>query len=443
MKSEAIDQLIEQAVFAESKERRAEARAKIYQQALARNIVPASIHDFYLARAQERLPLNFTVPAFNLRGMTYLTARAAFKAALDQKVGAMIFELAASEMVYTAQTPAEYLIVIMAAALREGWTGPLFIQGDHFQAKASQPGVPVGGQIEGLKNLISEALSFGFYNIDLDMSTLVDLDQVKVEDQQQPNSHYTALLTEYIRQQQPAGATVSVGGEIGHIGGKNSTVEDLRAFLDQYLVELAGEAVGLSKISVQTGSHHGGVVKADGTLADLDIDFSVLSTISHVARQEYQVAGAVQHGASTLPDEYLGKFARHEAIEVHLATGFQNLIMDHEDFPAELLAEIYDWLAKNKKAELQPDWTTDQFNYKLRKKAWGPFKKQLWQLPSEAQSELRTSLVQRFSQIFEKLNVTQTQALVRSIIKPVPVTKTREDFLTTSVISDQFEQLAD
>lgn len=443
MKPEVIDQLVEQAVFAEDNEQRAEARAKIYQQALARDIIPASIHDFYLARAQERLPLNFTVPAFNLRGMTYLTAGAAFKAALDQKVGAMIFELAASEMVYTAQTPAEYLIVIMAAALREGWTGPLFIQGDHFQAKVSQSGVPAEDQIEGLKKLISEVLSFGFYNIDLDMSTLVDLDQATVEAQQLPNSHYTVLLTEYIRQQQPAGMTVSVGGEIGHIGGKNSTVDDLRAFLDQYRVELAAEAVGLSKISVQTGSHHGGVIEADGTLADLEIDFSVLSKISRVARHEYQVAGAVQHGASTLPTNYLAEFAHHEAIEVHLATGFQNLIMDHPNFPVALLTKVYDWLAQNKKTERQADWTTKQFNYKLRKKAWGPFKKQFWQLPSEVQSELRTSLIQRFNQIFEKLNVTQSQALVRSIIKPVPIAKTKEDFLFKSILGDQFEELAD
>ncbi len=443
MKPEIIDQLVQEAVFAETQEKKAVARAKIYQLALAKGVVPASIHDFYLARAQERLPLDFTVPAFNLRGLSYLTARAAFAAAVNQQVGALIFELAASEMVYTAQTPAEYLVVVMAAALREGWNGPLFIQGDHFQAKAEAPGVPAAGQIERLKSLITEALSFGFYNIDLDMSTLVDLGQADVINQQQPNSQYTSQLTEFIRQQQPQGVTVSIGGEIGHIGGKNSTVEELRAFLDQYQAELAAGAVGLSKISVQTGSHHGGVVKADGSLADLEIDFSVLRDTSRVARNEYQIAGAVQHGASTLPDEFLSEFARHEAIEVHLATGFQNIMMDHPSFPQELLSEIYQWLEQNRQAEREDGWTDEQFYYKLRKKAWGPFKSRIWQLSAEAQLEIKNSLLMRFAQIYEELNVVQTQALIRAIVKPVAISKTKKDFMVRSRISHEFEQLAD
>ena len=37
-----------------------------------------------------------------------------------------------------------------------------------------------------------------------------------------------------IRDLEPAGITISVGGEIGEVGGKNSTVEELRAFMDGY-----------------------------------------------------------------------------------------------------------------------------------------------------------------------------------------------------------------
>jgi len=52
-----------------------------------------------------------------------------------------------------------------------------------------------------------------------------------------------------------------------------------------------------------------------------------------VAREKYKMGGTVQHGASTLPDEMFHKFKEHGAVEVHLATGFQNLIFDHPYFP--------------------------------------------------------------------------------------------------------------
>ena len=43
-----------------------------------------------------------------------------------------------SEIAYTDQRPAEYVAVMIAAALREGFPGPLFIQGDHCQVNAKK-----------------------------------------------------------------------------------------------------------------------------------------------------------------------------------------------------------------------------------------------------------------------------------------------------------------
>src|SRR5674476_1269786 len=65
---------------------------------------------------------------------------------------------------------------------------------------------------------------------------------------------------------------------------------------------------GLSKISVQSGTTHGGTVLPDGTIADVKIDFETLRNLSEVARKEYGLAGAVQHGASTLRDADFNHF---------------------------------------------------------------------------------------------------------------------------------------
>src|SRR5690606_24513068 len=94
---------------------------------------PASIHDLYMA-AGRREYSNITTPAINVRGMAYDVARNIYQAMAATNTKQVIFELARSEMGYTEQRPGEYASVILAAAIREGYTGPVFIQGDHYQA---------------------------------------------------------------------------------------------------------------------------------------------------------------------------------------------------------------------------------------------------------------------------------------------------------------------
>src|SRR3989449_5994687 len=90
-----------------------------------------------------------------------------------------------------------------------------------------------------------------------------------------------------------------------------------------------GRYAGISKISVQTGTSHGGVVLPDGSMAKVQIDLEALRALSLEARTVYALGGAVQHGASTLPAEAFGHFPACEAIEIHLATNFQNIVFDH------------------------------------------------------------------------------------------------------------------
>ena len=110
---------------------------KIFDIAYKKGIYPSSIHEFYMARGKGEFS-GFTVPAINLRSLTYDLARAIFRVAKKNNSGAFIFEIAKSEMGYTAQPPVEYSAVILAAAIKEGHTGPVFIQGDHFQANAKK-----------------------------------------------------------------------------------------------------------------------------------------------------------------------------------------------------------------------------------------------------------------------------------------------------------------
>ncbi len=89
-----------------------------------------------------------------------------------------------------------------------------------------------------------EALGAGFYNIDIDSSTIVDLQRATITEQQSSTTERCAELTAFIREHEPDGVMVSVGGEIGEVGGKNSTVEDLDAFMTDIQQRLSETADG-------------------------------------------------------------------------------------------------------------------------------------------------------------------------------------------------------
>jgi len=416
--SPAMDKLAYTAVFGEPDDRE-DARWLIWEIGQGVGVQPSSIHDLYLARGRG-LTGGFTVPAMNIRGMAYDTGRSIFRCAVKLKVGALILEIARSEIAYTDQRPAEYVAVMLAAALREGFRGPVFIQGDHFQVNAKKFAVDPVTEVNGVKQLAREAIAAGFYNIDVDTSTLVDLSKPTLKEQQRTNYEQGVELALTVRELQPKGVNISIGGEIGEVGTENSTVEELVTYMDGFNETLAKRAPGtegLSKISVQSGTTHGGVVLADGSIADVKIDFDTLARLSKVAREKYGLSGAVQHGASTLPDTAFHNFPRTETAEIHLATNFQTMLFDN--IPEALRKEIYDWLNVNAKDERKASDSDEQFIYKTRKKAIGPFKKRFWDLPADVKARLAKAYDEKFSFLFTQLAVVNTRQTVDRFVKPV------------------------
>jgi fructose/tagatose bisphosphate aldolase len=417
LRAEAMDLLAYNAVFAESAEVRGTCRYLIRKCAEAVGCGLASIHDFYMAMGRGEVP-PMTVPAINIRGLPYDTARAVARAGRKLDATAFIFEIAKSEIGYTFQRPSEYAAVMLAACVREGHEGPVFVQGDHFQVNARKYAADPQGALEEVRTLIREAVPAGFYNIDIDTSTLVDLSHATVAEQQRANFEHAAELTALVRELEPDGVTVSVGGEIGEVGEKNSTVEEFEAFMEGYLAALPPGLAGISKISVQTGTSHGGVPLADGTVAEVALDFGVLKDISVVARNKYGLSGTVQHGASTLPDESFHQFVQNDASEVHLATGFQNMIYESRHLPEDLKAEVFDWLKENCAGERKEGQTEAQFLYKTRKKGFGPFRERFWTLPESVRGPIGDELEAKLTFLFEQLSVGGSTALVSKYVRP-------------------------
>ena len=408
-----IDELIYTAVFSGDDGAKSEARKQIHLLARKHGAIASSILPLYDAVARGAVK-GFTVPAFNIRGLTYDLARALFRAALQHEVGAFVFEIARSEIGYTEQRPAEYAACVLAAAIKEGFKGPVFIQGDHFQASAKKWATAEGraAEMKALESLIDEAMAAEFYNIDIDTSTLVDLSLPTRDEQQWANYEATAHLARYIRERQPKGIEISIGGEIGEVGKYNTTPDELRAYMNGLDRLLGKDIRGISKISVQTGTSHGGVPLADGTIAQAKIDFNVLRETTRIGRAEYGIAGAVQHGASTLPESVFNRFPENEAVEIHLATGFQNMTLDCAAFPARMKSEIAAWCHQNCADERKSGESEEQFIYKTRKKAFGPFKRRMWEMDDAAKREIVSEIEAKFSFLMEKLGVYGSREVV-------------------------------
>jgi fructose/tagatose bisphosphate aldolase len=402
------------------------ARWIVWETSQALGCPSASIHDLYMARGRGEVG-GFTVPAINLRTQVFDMAAAACRAAEGLDAGSVIFELARSEQEYTFQRPGEYITSVLAGAIATGWRGPVFVQGDHYQFNAKKYADDPEGVTDTLRQATLSALEVGYGNIDIDSSTLVDLSFESVDEQQRTNYQRAAELAALIRENEPAGLTVSIGGEIGEVGKQNSTEEELRSYLGGFRRELgrrAGSAaIGLSKVSVQTGTSHGGVPLPGGGVAEVKLDFGTLERLSAVCR-EHGLAGAVQHGASTLPDELFHRFPEVETAEIHLATGFQNLLYDHPAFPRELHERIEAWCFANAADERKESETDSQFVYKTRKKALGENKRALWELATK--DEIIADQEKKFRYLFEQLRVVGTRSLVQRFVtaprqsRPVP-----------------------
>ncbi len=427
-RSDAIRDLAWTAAFTEDTATAEAAQWIVWEASQELGAASASIQALYDARARGEVS-GFTVPAINLRAQVFDMARTVFEAAAAADVGTVILELARSEQTYTVQRPIDYSTAVLAGAIAAGWRSPVFIQGDHYQFNAKKYAADPESMTEEIRRACRLAIDAGYRNIDIDSSTLVDLTKPNVDEEQHENYRRAAELTALIRTLEADGVTVSVGGEIGEVGTQNSTVAELRAYLDGYRRELdarAPGAIGISKVSVQTGTSHGGIPLPDGGVAAVKLDFEVIRELGVVAR-EYGLAGAVQHGASTLPDELFHHVPAVETAEIHLATGFQNALYEHPAFPASLHKEIEAWCFANAADERKPGQTDDQFVYTTRKKAIGPFKRQLWDLATKDES--RASPRRKISVLFTELRVNGTRDMVAAYIRPAALHRPLPDGL--------------
>ncbi|PIU14982.1 hypothetical protein COT20_02240 [bacterium (Candidatus Gribaldobacteria) CG08_land_8_20_14_0_20_39_15] len=298
-----------------------------------RKVFVSSIAPFYKNFVRASLE-KFSVPAFNLRILTFDSARALFKAAKKCRTNLFIIELAQSEMNYTKQSPKYFSKNILKAAEAEDYKEQIFLQADHFRPNAN------------LEKLIKKSIKAGFYNIDIDCSSLSLSENIKE----------TNYYIEFIKKCQPKGLEINIGGELGDIGSSNTRAEELEEFLQK--------VKGINKVAVQTGTVHG----KGGA-----IDWQLVQNLSQIAKK-YGLAGIVQHGASTLSEADLRRLPQCGVREVHLATKIMQTILEHPSFP-----------------------------YKISKQEIGAFKDKINKIPQAVKNKIMEAVEEKFLYFFNCL----------------------------------------
>ena len=392
------------------REKRKKLAVQILNLTWEKGLYPASISPVYQALGKGELA-PMTIPAFNVRGLTYPLARAIWQAALQTECGPIIFELAPSESSGCDQTFEEYAAMVMAAAFKEGYRGPVFLQGDHFSVDHLSDAEP-------LTELAIQVIESGFYQIDIDGSHQYNARADQLTEFHSPNAEVTAKIITALRQKQPSDIHLTLGGEVGEIGGRNTTVEDLVAFHTELDKFLPNGVSGLDKISAQTGTTHSGIVLPDGTTGKMNVDFGLINELAQQARQ-FDWSGMVQHGASTLQLEDLAQLPEAGVIEVHLATQIQNILFDHPAFPVELRDQMKRELtasargAEGDHLETSEDLSEAQRFYQARWAAWGIYKTQLWQLEPSVIDQVEDSLTDWATHIFQSLKVAHRNQVLK------------------------------
>jgi fructose/tagatose bisphosphate aldolase len=405
--SSAIDELVYDSQFAEA-EIAKKAHGVIYELAKAHGCPSSSIRTYYEAIRDGKTPV-FTTPAINQRAMTYDIARLLLRLMQKHHIGAIVFEISHSESGYTDQTYQEFSSAVLAAGIKENFKGPIFLQADHTQVTKEKFSADYLHELNDLKDLIRSALSAHLYNIDIDASTLVDYSKSTVEEQQKDNIIVTSELMNTVRMHEPADIPVSVGGEVGHIGDTNTTPEEVQVFLSGVAQKSSKD--GLQKLSIQTGTKHGGDIDEHGNTLPMPVDFSLINTLGEVVKKEFSLCGVVQHGASTLPLEDFSKFPDNHTLEIHLATGIQNIVFDN--LPEQLKQEMLTWVEQSMPKE--DNMTLEQHLYRNRKKSLGQFKKQMWDMPDGDKQAILDGLTTYFESLFTSLQISNTSNVLTSL----------------------------
>ena len=203
-----------------------------------------------------------------------------------------------------------------------------------------------------MKQLALEAVTAGFYNIDVDTSTLVDLSKPDLASQQRLN--YETCVD--IAQVQFASSSRRASRSRSAARSARSALRTARSksCARSWTASTARSPNGARR--APTGSRRSACSPGRRTAASYfpmarsrtsQLDLNTLARLSKDARERVRAGGSRAARSVDAPGLRVPQLPHTETAEIHLATNFQNMLFDH--LPGALRQEIYEWLRENAK----------------------------------------------------------------------------------------------
>ena len=373
---EFVERLARTSALAPGIKTRKTAAFYIRAAAEAKNIWFDSLSVFYEHSCSRKFS-GLVIPAFNIPGMTFSIARIIFRSYRKYNTGPFIFQLSPLEMADTAQTPWEYSACILAAAMRERYSGPIFIQcnaiklSDHISPDSSPD------RFEPLAILLKDCINAGFYHFVLDDSVIDSLEQSELFSCADFGDTWFSL----IRKNSPRVLDIQTGIELV----KSPLHPDKQNDLEQYTQWIQSELIQRqAECSVSK-------ILRPFELCENGNDDSEKQNRSH-----FHVAYCERRKSKSKTQQWTETGVQ----ELHSRRLFQDIIFDHPEFPLGLKEQLRVHLTQEYTIGTKPDWTDDQFYTKLRSRAWRSYKKALWSLDDRTKAIILGELEKTINHYF-------------------------------------------
>ena len=409
------DRLIYNAVFHPDIQIKGTSRWLIKAIAQASQIFPASLNgvlDFSKQQGNMRL----SIPVFQLPGFSYTMARAIFRAARENNARAFIFEMDSNQISHANQTLGEYSTIVAAAAVREGFKGPIFIQGNHILAHKRDFQQNPNQEKECLKKSINNAINCGFFNLWLDTFQVALPTQMGTKKNLNSIALLYAEITDSVRTLEPQGLDISLGCKLNPFQELCLEEQDIKEFMEYFqttLQSLNPGAKGISKLGFSPESNSS-TPKQINQPHELEyLDPNTLIRLSKYANEKYGLVTRLNLKPSDISQNTLKRFSGIGNAELKIQLEYQALIIDHHDFPSEFKGEL-NFNFPNRVEE-------EKIRSPISHKAFGIFKEKFWTLPEPLQQDISKELETTVSSLFKTLQIGNTQEWVFPLPSSPPV----------------------
>ncbi len=415
-----VDRLIYNAVFHHDTQIKGTSRWLIKAIAQEKQIFPASIKGLYAFLETEKKP-KMTIPVVRFPGLSYPIARAVIRAAQRNHASAFIFEIEKSQDLRFSQTPGEFVCIILASAIREGFTGPVFIQTNHFQIDPEQYDQDPSGEKNRLLNLIEESIRAGSYNLWLDGASMELTRGSKKKDTLKPQAHLLAELTHRVHTLEPPGIDICIGAKLG--SGKDPTdyQGELQKFMKQYedaLHQINQFAKKVCKISFL--SEIKAPIKGNKPGFSSKQKKNKTKEAFKLAQEKYHLMVGLDLDIPGFSQEHIKKTYGMESAEIQFPLHCMNLFLQHREFPAALKEELM--------GSFPNLFSKSQDASRDSQSAFERYKEGFWTLPPSIHEEVGTAIEKEASSMFTAFRVNNTEEIVHQTIpsQKVPLNLTQE-----------------